>query len=100
MIKRSYFLPTCAGRCPYFHLLVSDKNGKTRTMPGYPYLTFGEIEVQKEKYSLPCDESLYVMRHQLFADIDHLEDKPIVIRGCTLQYWRFSTFSSCSPIGS
>jgi len=42
-------------------------------MPGYPYLTFGEIKVQKEKYRLSCDESLYVMCNKLFADIDHLE---------------------------
>lgn len=52
--------------------VVSD-DARGRTMPGYPYLTFGEIKVQKEKYRLSCDESLYVMRDKFFADIDHLE---------------------------
>src|SRR5271155_4636164 len=54
--------------------VVSD-DVRGRTMPGYPYLTFGQIKVQEEKYSLSCDESLYVMRHKFFAHINHLEDQ-------------------------
>jgi len=43
-------------------------------MSSYPYLTFGEVEVQEEKDGLACDESLDVMRHEFLADIDHLKD--------------------------